>query len=257
MSRPGAVRRVEGPTTGDTVATAGFGQGDDVVVAGATWRVDGRISEVRPDGRIVVEPSDPPGAPPPDRRGPSLDEFEVRMPTWEDEEPFVARVRESAGVFAGWVDPPDSPEAFRDWLGRHDPALMRRHLAFHRGRLIGVVNLQNIVYGQGQFATLGYLSFSDVEGRGLMRRAVALAVDIAFEELGLHRVEAGIQPANTRSIALVRALGFRYEGLLRRLVKVDGAWRDHELWATDTEDWPGARTLFPIGPDGEAHGAGG
>jgi ribosomal-protein-alanine N-acetyltransferase len=52
-----------------------------------------------------------------------------------------------------------------------------------------------------------------------------------FGSLGLHRLEANIQPENVASIALVRACGFRKEGYSPRYLKVRGRWRDHERWA--------------------------
>ena len=60
---------------------------------------------------------------------------------------------------------------------------------------------------------------------------VQLALAHAFGPLGLHRVEANIQPANAASRALVQRLGFRLEGFSPRYLLIDGAWRDHERWA--------------------------
>ena len=70
-----------------------------------------------------------------------------------------------------------------------------------------------------------------------MREGLQLVIERAFDELGLHRLEANIQPANERSIALVRGLGFRNEGLSRRYLKISGRWRDHERWALLAEEW--------------------
>ncbi|MET0167931.1 MAG: GNAT family protein, partial [Vicinamibacterales bacterium] len=53
----------------------------------------------------------------------------------------------------------------------------------------------------------------------------------AFLSLKLHRLEANIQPGNTKSIALVRACGFAKEGYSLRYLKIGGRWRDHERWA--------------------------
>ena len=55
-------------------------------------------------------------------------------------------------------------------------------------------------------------------------------------DISLHRLEASIQPANERSIALVRAAGFTREGFSRRYLKIGGRWRDHEHWAILAED---------------------
>jgi ribosomal-protein-alanine N-acetyltransferase len=75
--------------------------------------------------------------------------------------------------------------------------------------------------------------------RGLMSQALRLTTTYAFIEIGLHRLEANIQPANTASIALVRRVGFRREGLSPRYLKVDNVWCDHERWALLAEDLEG------------------
>ncbi|UZJ61763.1 GNAT family N-acetyltransferase [Pseudomonas sp. KU26590] len=64
-----------------------------------------------------------------------------------------------------------------------------------------------------------------------MSRAVELTTRYAFEELGLHRIEANIQPENVRSIALVKRLGFRKEGFSPKYLQIAGVWCDHERWA--------------------------
>ena len=66
---------------------------------------------------------------------------------------------------------------------------------------------------------------------------LALALDVAFGELGLHRVEVNVQPTNRRSLALVARLHFFCEGYSRRYVKIAGRWRDHVRFAMLAEDW--------------------
>jgi ribosomal-protein-alanine N-acetyltransferase len=105
--------------------------------------------------------------------------------------------------------------------------------------LVGAINVENIIRGYFHSAFLGYYAFTPHAGQGLMREGLVQAVDHAFDELTLHRLEANIQPWNERSIALVRSLGFRFEGLSPKYLRISGRWRDHERYALLSEDWRG------------------
>ncbi len=102
--------------------------------------------------------------------------------------------------------------------------------------LVGALNFNEIVRGVFQSAYLGYWLGATFTGQGLMREALGLAIATAFRPiaaggLGLHRLEANIMPHNSASIAVVRALGFKKEGLSPRYLKIAGEWQDHERWA--------------------------
>ncbi|MCP9975462.1 GNAT family N-acetyltransferase [Streptomyces somaliensis] len=75
-------------------------------------------------------------------------------------------------------------------------------------------------------------------GRGVMPTAVALAVDHCFGAVGLHRIEVCIRPENGPSRRVVEKLGFREEGLRPRYLHIDGAWRDHLVFALTAEEVP-------------------
>ena len=157
---------------------------------------------------------------------------------------------DSRGHHRPWVEPFTDQAGFEAWLGRtlagSNLGLVAREPAAAPaggcGGVIGVVNLNEIVLGAFQSAYLGYWGMARLAGRGLMAEAVALACAHAFRDLGLHRVEANIQPDNARSIALVRRLGFRKEGFSPRYIRVGGQWRDHERWAL-LADEPAAADL--------------
>lgn len=105
------------------------------------------------------------------------------------------------------------------------------------GAVVGAVELSQIVLGVFRSAYLGYYLGAAYAGQGLMSEAIALTLNHAFTTMGLHRVEANIQPDNAPSLALVAKLGFLREGYSRRYLKIRGRWRDHERWAILAEDW--------------------
>jgi ribosomal-protein-alanine N-acetyltransferase len=103
--------------------------------------------------------------------------------------------------------------------------------------VVGVFNLSQISRGNFHSAYLGYYGHAAFARRGYMSEGLQLVVRYAFGKIGLHRIEANIQPGNRPSIALVEKCGFVKEGFSRRYLKVAGRWRDHERWAITLEDW--------------------
>lgn len=78
----------------------------------------------------------------------------------------------------------------------------------------------------------GYAMDASFEGRGLMREALEAVVAHAFSPaLNLHRIQANVRPENRRSLGLPQRLGFEEEGLAREYLFIDGAWRDHRMFA--------------------------
>ncbi|MBS2968288.1 GNAT family N-acetyltransferase [Metabacillus sp. KIGAM252] len=97
--------------------------------------------------------------------------------------------------------------------------------------LIGTINLFFVARGAIQSGFIGYFMDERYNGRGYTTEAVNLLVQYAFEELKLHRIEAGVMPHNIGSIKVLTKAGFHKEGLARKNVKINGRWEDHELLA--------------------------
>jgi ribosomal-protein-alanine N-acetyltransferase len=106
------------------------------------------------------------------------------------------------------------------------------------GRFVGQVTVNNIVRGSAQFASVGYWLDREYAGRGIMPRAVALVIDHCFFTAGLHRVEIAIRPENSNSLRVVEKLGVREIGYAPKYLHIDGAWRDHRLYAITVEECP-------------------
>ncbi|HEY7719660.1 MAG TPA: GNAT family protein [Pedococcus sp.] len=113
------------------------------------------------------------------------------------------------------------------------------------GRLVGQMHLFGIAWGSLLSCAAGYWVDRAHAGRGIAPTALACAVDHALGPLGLHRVEVNIRPENTASLAVVRKLGFRDEGLRLRYLHINGAWRDHRTFAITREDL-GGRSLLEV-----------
>jgi ribosomal-protein-alanine N-acetyltransferase len=61
-----------------------------------------------------------------------------------------------------------------------------------------------------------------------------------MDDIGLHRVEIDIRPENLPSLRVVEKLGLRQEGLKERFIHIDGAWRDHKIFAITAEEKKGS-----------------
>lgn len=157
----------------------------------------------------------------------------IRSPRPGDETEFLERVRESRSLHRPWATLADQPESFRELLVRAASPSEAVFLICRTqdGAITGIANLSQIFLGNFRSAYLGYSAFRPFDGQGYMTEGLRLVLHEAFGPMGLHRVEANVQPENGRSIALIERLGFRREGFSPRYLKIGGAWRDHERYA--------------------------
>ena len=155
-----------------------------------------------------------------------------RSVTGKDRRELLALTAASRELHGSWIAPPLTPHMFKVYLRRtqrddHEGFLICRR---DSNQIVGVINVNNVVRGTFLSASLAYYVAQDHAGKGFMREGLVQVKEHLFRVVGLHRVEANIQPGNRASIALVRSCGFEFEGLSRAFLFINGAWRDHERW---------------------------
>ncbi|WP_164491662.1 GNAT family N-acetyltransferase [Staphylospora marina] len=105
------------------------------------------------------------------------------------------------------------------------------------GALVGRISLSNVVRGAWENCTIGYYIDHSMQGKGYATEAVKEAVRFAFAEAGLHRVQAAVMPWNLASIRVLEKAGFRFEGMAKRYLRINGKWEDHNIYAITREEW--------------------
>ncbi|MHA6260269.1 GNAT family N-acetyltransferase [Sporosarcina sp. CAU 1771] len=105
------------------------------------------------------------------------------------------------------------------------------------GKLVGHVSLYSIKRLPFSSGFIGYSIDEGKIGRGIGTEAVKLVTQFAFEKVALHRVEAYVSPRNEGSMKVLEKSGFTREGLLRKLLYINGVWEDHHLYASIESDY--------------------
>lgn len=107
--------------------------------------------------------------------------------------------------------------SFRIWIFKKDDD----------SRVIGSIGFNNIIRGAFLSCHLGYKLDKDELNKGYVTEAIRKGIDIVFNELSLHRIEANIMPKNVRSLRVAHKLGFYNEGLAYKYLNINGKWEDH------------------------------
>jgi ribosomal-protein-alanine N-acetyltransferase len=138
-------------------------------------------------------------------------------------------------------DPADDRSAFASRCMQRD---RDRHAGtayqfglFLGDQVVGEVNLNNVIRGAMQSATVGYWVDQAHAGRGYVAEGVVLLMQYAFEQLGLHRVEICIVPRNAKSRRVMEKLHIREEGVAVRYLEINGTWEDHVRYGFTAEEW--------------------
>ena len=104
--------------------------------------------------------------------------------------------------------------------------------------LLGGINIGNVRRGVSQSASLGYWIGEKHSRNGYMKEALKLLIPSLFVDLRLNRIEAATLEENIASKNLLKKIGFKKEGVLRKYLKINGTWRDHILYGLLENDLP-------------------
>ncbi len=162
----------------------------------------------------------------------------IHVPEAADEEAFLAAMQDSVGLHYPWVSAPKDHAGWLRYMDRlkrvNEAGFLVKNL--HDGEICGVVNLNLITYEALCSAHVSYFGVAGQAEKGYMKEGLLQVIKHAFGELGLHRLEANIQPDNQASIGLAQSVGFQYEGFSPHLLKINNVWCDHERWAILADD---------------------
>ena len=103
--------------------------------------------------------------------------------------------------------------------------------------LLGGINIGNVRRGVSQSASLGYWIGEKYSRNGYMKEALKLLIPSLFVDLRLNRIEAATLQENIASKNLLKKIGFKKEGVLRKYLKINGTWRDHILYGLLENDF--------------------
>ena len=168
---------------------------------------------------------------------PALPAVDVRLVQPADAGPLAALLVRNRDALAPWD--PLRPAAYFTEAGQrrgiaHALEVHARGASFPGvvvvdGRPAGRVNLNDVVRGAFESADLGYWVDVEHQGRGVATAAVRAVLAIAFDRLGLHRVQAGTLVHNTASRRVLAKNGFAEIGFAPRYIRIAGRWQDHVL----------------------------
>lgn len=121
-------------------------------------------------------------------------------------------------------------EAQRARITRPDDASWWRWAILDGDAIVGMIAVNDVIRGALQMGNVGYWVDAARNGRGLASGALADVVELAFGQLGLHRLEAGTLPDNVPSQRVLEKNAFERFGYAKDLLLVAGQWRDHVLY---------------------------
>ena len=98
---------------------------------------------------------------------------------------------------------------------------------YRNEKLIGKIQMSSIVTGVFKSGIVGYSMDSEQQGNGYMKETLKILMKYAFNEMGIHRIEASALVDNLRSQSVLKSCNFTELGLNKNYLFINGKWRDH------------------------------
>lgn len=162
----------------------------------------------------------------------------IRLLTVDDVEETTALLQENREFLAPWEPLRDDTyfrienqlEIAKRSIEKHAQGTMFPAVILDDGAIVGRLTLSGVTRGAFQSAAMGYWVSQRANGRGVATRAVFEAIEVAFGELGLHRLQAETLFSNTASQRVLARNRFRPYGVAPDYLRINGRWQDHILF---------------------------
>lgn len=183
--------------------------------------------------------------------------MDIRPLTIDDSAAFAELLYEDREFLTQWEpDEPDeyfTPQGQREFtaavLQACDAQVMRAWaIVGDAGEPVGRIILNNVIRGPLRSCSVGYWVAQRHGGKGYATAALRAALDVAFNELQLHRVDAFVRTDNERSCRMMETAGFQRSGISRRHLHTGGRWHD-QVFFQKLAPWDDGIQLLPATPN--------
>lgn len=152
----------------------------------------------------------------------------------------VAASRAHLRKWLAWVDQTTRPEHCEQFI-----AQAQQQMHDQEGIALGIFEGDKVIGGVGMHhwehiikrAQLGYWIAQSHEGKGVINKCLTPFIDLLFDTVELNKVEVHFAPANKRSAAVAKKLGFTTEGYIRQCVLHNGRLEDMIVTGLLRSEW--------------------
>jgi RimJ/RimL family protein N-acetyltransferase len=109
--------------------------------------------------------------------------------------------------------------------------------------IIGFIQLDDVQWNNGSGWLAIGIGEADFRGQGYGYEAMGLALQFAFHEINLHRLQLTVFSYNLPAVRLYEKLGFKREGVFREALLRDGRRHHMFLYGLLAHEWEGGQQM--------------